>query len=200
MKQADNRLRTLQVLGQPVYYLALPEGNLILIRPLCEVLGVEADNQLEKLKNDEIFGDERAEHPVHLPGDDKRRKWICLPERFIYGWIVSIPFTNTMKSETKAQLVKYKRECYEVLFNHFHGKIKEVQELEKAEAVLDLEIDKVKTKIKNKLATDPDQLRLNELEDKKQQVKKAKNKNRLESRQIALEFALRVVEPEEQEA
>jgi len=73
MKKTDSRLRTLQVLGQPVYYLALPEGNFVLIRPICELLGVDTDNQLEKLKADEILRDEHSTKSVHLPTDDRRR-------------------------------------------------------------------------------------------------------------------------------
>jgi len=105
-----------------------------------------------------------------------------------------------MKPETKELLVRYKRECYHLLYQHFHGKIKEAQELDKQEAIIDLEMDVIKARLQKKMATDPDQARLEELETKKKQVRKAKGQNRLASKQLAIEYALGIVAPEEQEA
>jgi hypothetical protein len=163
MKQADNHLRTLEFQGQPIYYLSLPEGNLLLIRPLCEVLGVDTDNQLEKLKEDEILRDEHSVQSVRLPEYDRSRQWACLPERFVYGWLFGIQFTNTMSEQTKANLTAYKRDCYNVLFDHFHGRLKQTQELDKEEAIIDLELEAVEKRLQKKLQIDPDHLRKLEL-------------------------------------
>lgn len=196
MKKEDSRLRTLEFQGQPIYYLALPEGNLVLIRPLCDLLGIDAERQIKNLQEDEILGDERAVQTVRLPEYDRDRQWVCLPERFVYGWIFGIQFTNTMRPETKANLTAYKRDCYNALFDHFHGRMKEAQELDKTEAIIDLELEAIEKRLQKKMQADPDHLRKLELEAKKKQVKKAQIQNRQQSKQAAFEFALGVVEPE----
>jgi septal ring factor EnvC (AmiA/AmiB activator) len=65
---------------------------------------------------------------------------VCLPEFYIYGWIFGI-------QSKKESLIKYKWECYKVLFDHFHGSItqrskflnlksKQQAEIERLEAIL----------------------------------------------------------------
>jgi len=46
----------------------------------------------------------------------------CLPEKYIYGWIFSL-------SSDSPELIQYKRSCYEMLYNHFHGTITNRKEL-----------------------------------------------------------------------
>ena len=40
---------------------------------------------------------------------------VCLPERYIYGWIMAI------NSESEV-LKEYQKECYDIPFNHFQGR------------------------------------------------------------------------------
>lgn len=87
----------------------------VAIKPICEVLNVEYTRQFKNLKNDEILASELAIQPIQVPGD-QLRNYICLPEKYIYGWIFSI------NSESK-ELKEYKKECYNILYNHFHGTI-----------------------------------------------------------------------------
>lgn len=59
---------------------------------------------------------------------------LCLPEEFIYGWLCSIQSSNT-------DLITYKRKCYQLLFNFFHGTITNRKELitEKAKHIAKIE-------------------------------------------------------------
>ena len=45
----------------------------------------------------------------------------CLPEKYIYGWLFGI-------RSNSPDLISYKKECYDVLFNYFHGIIGSRQE------------------------------------------------------------------------
>ena len=122
------QLQTLHFQGKPIYYLkAADGGNLVLIRPLCDALGVDADWQIRELKADEMLAPEVCEHTTQVPGQGQARAWTCLPEKFIYGWIFGIKMSNTMRPETKASLATYKSACYEVLYDHFHGQIRQAQ-------------------------------------------------------------------------
>lgn len=191
MKKTDLRLRTLEFQGQPIYYLALPEGNQVLIRPLCDLLGVDADRQIRDLKTDEMLSGGVSEQTTRLPSEDRSRPYTCLPEKYIYGWVFGIQFTNTMRPETKANLTAYKFECYNVLFDHFHGRMKEAQQLYREEAIIDLELEVIEKRLQKKMQTDPDHLRKLELEAEKKQVKKAQTQTRQQTRQEAFDFALR---------
>lgn len=52
---------------------------------------------------------------MQVPGD-QARKMVCLPEKYIYGWLISI-------QSSSQELIKYKRICYDILYEYFHGTI-----------------------------------------------------------------------------
>lgn len=45
----------------------------------------------------------------------------CLPLEFIHGWLFTIN-ENLVNENAKPKLREFKKECYQVLFNHFYGK------------------------------------------------------------------------------
>jgi hypothetical protein len=189
-------LKTLLFQDKPIHYLALAEGNLVLIRPLCEVLGIDADRQIRDLKVDEMLSGEVSEQTTRLPFVDRARPYTCLPEEYIYGWLFGIKFSNTMRAETRANLVAYKRGCYDALYQHFHGRIRQALELDKEAAIIDLELEAVEKRLQTKVQQDPDYLRKLELEAKKRQLRKTATQNRQQSRQLAIEYALGMQELE----
>ncbi len=89
----------------------------IAIKPICEVLNVDYIQQFKNIKVDEILSQLLCVHTT-VAADGKQREMACLPEKFIYGWLFSI------RSDSP-QLAKYKLECYDVLYNHFHLQIAE---------------------------------------------------------------------------
>lgn len=105
----------LQFNGKTIYFLAKDGQYWIAIRPICDALKVQYVRQFKNLKKDEILSQLLSEQTM-VGADNKLRKMVCLPERFIYGWLFSI------RSDS-AELLQYKRECYNLLYEHFHGKI-----------------------------------------------------------------------------
>jgi hypothetical protein len=103
----------LQFKGKNLLFLSKTDGFYIAIKPVCEALGVDYIRQHKNLSSDPILGPALSKQTMQVPGD-QARNMVCLPERYIYGWIFSI------RSES-LDLVEYKRECYDILFNHFHG-------------------------------------------------------------------------------
>lgn len=87
----------------------------VAIRPICDALNVDYEAQRKGIQNDKVLSELPSEQTV-VAADGKLRKMICMPEKFIYGWLFSI------RSES-AELELYKRKCYEVLYDHFHGAI-----------------------------------------------------------------------------
>jgi hypothetical protein len=101
--------------GKVIYFLAKDGQYWIAIKPICDALNLEYTRQLKNLKKHAAFSQLWAKQPM-TGADGKTYKMASLPERYIYGWIFNI------RSESP-ELVKYQRECCDILFNHFHGKI-----------------------------------------------------------------------------
>jgi len=86
----------------------------IIVKSVCEALDVDFEMQRRRIKEDPILGPAPLNSTVQVDGDTQKRTYFCLPEKYIYGWIFSI-------QSNSEELLAYKRECYDVLFNHFNG-------------------------------------------------------------------------------
>ena len=128
--------------GKSIHFLSVDGEYWIALKPICEALGIHWNKQHEKLQNgDDIYGELSTDRDM-VAADRKIRKMTSLPERFIYGWIFSIPFSGSMSDEAKQNLKAYKIECCDILHNHFHGSIIGRKELLSEKAKTQLEIDR----------------------------------------------------------
>ncbi len=85
----------------------------VALRPILEALNVDAEWHLRAVKTDDILSQHLCEH-TGVAADNRMRKMLCLPEKYIYGWLF------TIKSDS-AELRLFKENCYDILYNHFHG-------------------------------------------------------------------------------
>lgn len=92
---------------------------------------------------------------------EKTYNMISLPERFVYGWLFSI------KSESK-ELLEYKRKCYELLFEYFHGSITSRETLIREKTKEQLEEERLQLA----LSTNTDYVRLQEIRSRKKLINK----------------------------
>ena len=107
----------------------------VVIKPVCDHLGLDSNRQIKKITDDEILGAERSVQTLRV-GNVQSRKMVCLPLEFLNGWLFQIKLTNTMSEETKAKLLDYKRKCYKTLFHHFFGNMKKQIEMNEIEIAL----------------------------------------------------------------
>lgn len=121
--------------GKTIYFVAADGQYWIAIKPICEALGVDYERQRKNLKEEEILAQLPSEQAV-VAADNKLRKMLCLPEFYIYGWIFNI-------QSASPELLKYKWECYRVLYDYFHGAIIGRKSLLREKAKLKIEIDSV---------------------------------------------------------
>jgi hypothetical protein len=87
------------------------------IKPICDAFGIAHQRQIEKLKNDEILNSVITLR-VTTGNDGKQYKMNCLPYMFVFGWLFTINPKN-VKPEAQETVIKYRLECYKVLFKHF---------------------------------------------------------------------------------
>lgn len=111
------------------------EDKLVAIRPICDALGVDYSRQLKKIKEDEILSLVMGDTPT-TGADGKTYKMVCLPLRYVFGWLFNINPNNVGES-VKPELITYKKQCYDALFDTFTKRSNVLKE--KAEILLEAE-------------------------------------------------------------
>lgn len=87
------------------------------IRPICDFLGVAWDPQRRRIKRDLVLSREvRGVTVTVTPGG--RQEMICLPLDYLSGFLFGIS-ASRVKEEIRDRLVRYQRECYNVLAEAF---------------------------------------------------------------------------------
>jgi hypothetical protein len=111
----------LQFNGQNIVLLDVNGTYWVAIKPICEALGVNYNRQFQNLKESKIYSQLFAKQQT-VAADNRMRNMVCLPERYIYGWLLQINSSND-------ELISYQLKCHDVLFDHFHGAITNRKEL-----------------------------------------------------------------------
>lgn len=155
--------------GKNIVFLNVDGVYYIALKPILEALNMDADRSIKNLKNDPILGSERSIQAVQttvfrkdIGSVSQPKPMVCLPEKYIYGWIFSL------RSDSP-QLIEYKKTCYELLYNHFHGTITNRKELLIEKRAIDTEIHTLKGKLKENDLTFQ---KIQQLEFKKKQISK----------------------------
>lgn len=101
------------------------------IKPICEAIGIDFASQYRKLQSEDILSASVVIMTM-VAADDSSREMVCLPLKFIYGWLFTIN-PGKVAPEARETVSRYRRECYDVLYDHFAGAAKRQQEQNRAE-------------------------------------------------------------------
>jgi len=82
------------------------------IRPICDNLGLTLAEQRERINRDPVLS-ERVRY-VGFKLTQHAREMLCLPLKFIPGWLFGVN-ANRVKPELHDRIIRYQRECYDVL-------------------------------------------------------------------------------------
>lgn len=96
------------------------EEQLIPIKPICELLGIDRKRQQDKIKEHPILSSKYC-LSKKTGRDGKLYDMSCLPEKFVPFWILNICPKN-VKKDVRDSLIKYQSECYNLIFEYFKGK------------------------------------------------------------------------------
>jgi len=133
MKQSVSKF--LEFNGKTLVFLAVDGQYWIALKPICEALNVSWKKQHSNLLEDPIFGQLSTVQGM-VGADNKVREMVSLPEKWVYGWLINI-------QSSSPELQEYKKLCYEVLNDYFHGTITGRKELLSIKAKAQVEIDTV---------------------------------------------------------
>jgi hypothetical protein len=98
----------------------------VAIKPICEILGVSIQTQLDRLKEDPIIGSVITLR-VTTGADGKSYQMQTIPLKYVFGWLFKISPKN-VKEEARENLIKYQSECYDALFNYFSARSEFIEE------------------------------------------------------------------------
>lgn len=98
---------------------ATSDEQMVPIRPICEALGISIERQRKKIQEDEDLNSVAALRAA-TGADGKQYEMLCLPIRYIFGWLFTINPKNVNQEAQEAVKV-YRRRCYDALYNHFFG-------------------------------------------------------------------------------
>lgn len=129
--------------GKNIVFLTKDGKYWIALKPICEALNLDANRCYKNIKKDPILEPALAILPMQVDknGKSQIRNVTCIPEKFIYGWLFSI-------NSDSEELIEYKRTCYDLLYNHFHGVISNRKELLLERNEIDEQIHQLKEHLK----------------------------------------------------
>lgn len=88
------------------------------VKPICEFLGVAWSPQLRRINRDPILSEVTSSVTVTVTEAGQRGQMLCLPLDYLNGWLFGIN-ANRVKEGIRDRLLRYQRECYQVLAQAF---------------------------------------------------------------------------------
>lgn len=101
------------------------------VKPICQALGIDFAAQYNKLQSDPTLAPTIAIIAT-VASDEKERDMICLPVKFIYGWLFTIN-PGKVNENARETVLQYRLECYNALYRHFAGSLRRRVEENEAE-------------------------------------------------------------------
>ncbi len=140
------------------------------IKPICQALGLAFSPQRTKIAEDEILGSV-VTLSVTTGADGKSYEMVCLPEKYVYGWLFTINPQN-VSEEARPNVIKYRRECYDALYDYYHRKEQIRAEEDSLEAEAFNEVEAAKRNVaETKQAFDEAKARQKDAEDKLESIR-----------------------------
>jgi hypothetical protein len=110
-------MQTLAKINNVPIQMANDGSKMIPIKPICEALGVDPEGQRQRIERDEILSS--VAFIIKAVGADKKeREMFCIPLKFSFGWLFTID-TSRVNEDARKSVIKYKLQCYDVLYRHF---------------------------------------------------------------------------------
>lgn len=102
----------------------LADGTILVpVKPLCEYLGLSWPGQFERLKQNPVLSEAlQGVRVTRTPAEGGTQEMLALPLKFLPGWLFGIQ-ASRVKPTLRDKILRYQRECYDVLWNAFKGEV-----------------------------------------------------------------------------
>jgi len=103
--------------GDTLFALQRSDGVFVAVKPICQNLGLDWKAQHRRITSDAILSEGMVITAIPSPGGTQDA--VCLRLDLVNGWLFGID-DRRLDAEVRDRVLQYKRECYAVLFRHFH--------------------------------------------------------------------------------
>src|SRR5690349_2594189 len=96
----------------------LADGTILVpVRPLCDYLGLSWPGQFERLKQNPVLSEAlQGVRVTRTPAAGGTQEMLALPLKLLPGWLFGIQ-ASRVKATLRDKILRYQRECYDVLWN-----------------------------------------------------------------------------------
>lgn len=120
MEQSNALIQKINFDGDTMAVVERNGEQFVAMKPICEAMGLDWGAQRQLMGRDPVLSSTTC--IIHAVAEDgKHREVVCLPMSYLNGWLFKIDVTR-YESERREKIIRYQKECYQVLFNHFFGK------------------------------------------------------------------------------
>ncbi len=95
------------------------ENVYVALKPICEALEIDWQAQHKAVMKDEVLKSVVSQMET-TGADGQTYQMVCLPLDYLNGWLFRINAAHFAEGK-RALIVRYQRECYRVLAEHFQG-------------------------------------------------------------------------------
>lgn len=107
--------------GQTLTAAIIDKTAHVALKPICENLGLQWHGQTERIKRHPVLNQVIRKTRTTCLGKDGKSyniQMLMLPIDYLNGWLFGVD-VNRVKPDIKEKLIKYQRECFNVLAEHF---------------------------------------------------------------------------------
>lgn len=129
VKQAGHALvpvreQMVEFYGDDILAAQVADGTVwVPLRPICDHLGLSWSGQRERTNRDPVLSEEMAVVRVtRTTATGGVPDMLALPLKYLPGWLFGVQAAR-VKPELQAKIIRYQRECYDVLWNAFKADI-----------------------------------------------------------------------------
>lgn len=95
-----------------------PGKILVAMRPIVDALGLDWGCQYRNISEDPVLKS-TVVIMTTVGADGKDREMLCLPLDYLNGWLFKINANRYRGDARRETIIRYQRECYRVLADHF---------------------------------------------------------------------------------
>lgn len=86
------------------------------MKQIAENIGLAWHAQFERLQRNEVLS--QGIRVIRIPSNGGEQDAVCLPLHYLNGWLFGVKISK-VKPELKEKLIRYQKECYEVLWDYW---------------------------------------------------------------------------------
>ncbi len=105
--------------GGHVVAVKISDEVYVAVKPICEAIGLDWGGQYKRIQRDALLREGMS--VMTMPSSGGPQEAVYLSISLLNGWLLGVSETR-VRPELRERLIKYRRECHEVLFNHFNKK------------------------------------------------------------------------------